>query len=346
MNGKLWLYVGDKSAWRGVGAAGCLALDSVCDADLPGRVIGRDMVAFPDHIDLWSAEESCYSLGQIYADAMFARHPKRLWARMGPNEQHPADAATARRWGAFEGGVASVVWAHGEAYIAGNWSVGTPEAAIFCAWLQAFVLWAKPGNREWLVGYHGYTDGATDAYWLEQRPWTIWKPCLEARGMRLPRMIMTEAGFDAGPVENNGYRDRIGSEAYARYLAALPALVPECEAFCIYLCGTIDPAKWASFDIAGDEVVLAAVADANRKESPMAWDRERVWNAYANQLAQVPAFEKYRASHPELGDWIDDAEYDRGGLRLRGAAGGLVFARIGDWGNVRHATKVEALPKA
>lgn len=79
---------------------------------------------------------------------------------------------------------------------------------------------------------------------------------------------------------------------------------------------------------------------------PETWDRAKVWADYRTRLDVTPAFEKYRAAHPELGDWIDASEYDVGPYRLRGAAGGLVFARIGNWGNVRHATYLSALPLA
>jgi len=361
MAGRLYLYVGDKSAWRDVGAAGCLALDSACDANLPGQVLGRDMVAFPDSIALPPTEQGCFEFGKRLAESMFARHPKRLWGRMGPNEQHPKDSAMARRWGALEGGVAQVTWRCLETYVGLNCSYGTLEADRFCDWLQAFVLWAKPGNSPWLVGYHGYTDGKTDAYYLAQRPWTLWKPYLEQRGLRLPRMMMTEAGYDKGPTDPpycNGYKANLSSEDYATYLRGLPLLVPECEAFCIYLSGTIDPDKWWSFDVADDSVVLAAIRETNRRETPMSqtivktpeqlaheiWDSAWRWRDLPGAVGYNPdcAIGQYRESNALLGMPLS-GEFDRPPPRenellpapwpyvCQVFSGGIVLARKGDW---------------
>jgi len=359
---KLWLYLGsstfDAADARSLLAGGALLLNDACRRapNLGGYLIGRDMLAFPDNVPFGPTEAAAYRNGTDRALDMFNRYPVKLSARMGCNEPGVKTLEVARLQGAFEAGAGDVCWRKGEDYVGGNWAYGNPEldgdpthAAIVVEWLRAYRKWSP--RSKFIIGYHGYRrarDDAlalADATWLERRPFDWWKPAILAAGLAMPDVTMTEGGLDAGPVKNNGYRDQLGSERYAAYLRALPALVPEATAFCLFVySGTAD---WASFDYSDDAVVKAAIRETNKKgETPMpeTWDRAKVWAGYKARLDAFPAFDKYQAFHPELGGWIDAAEYDVGPYRLRGAAGGLIWARIGDWGNVRHATYLNGLP--
>jgi len=367
---KLWLYLGsstfDAADARALNAGGALLLDGACRRapNLSGYFIGRSMLDFPDNVPFGTTEADAYQNGKVRALEMFNRYPMKLSARMGPNEPGIRTIEGARLQGAFEAGTGDVCWRMGEDYVGSTWAYGNPEldgdpthAALVVEWLRTYRKWSP--RSKLIIGYHGYrrsrddAQALADATWFERRPFDWWKPAILAAGLDMPDVIMTESGYDAGVVESNGYRDRLGSERYARYLAALPLLVPEATAFCIF--GYRITQDWIDrgFDYADDAVVLAAIADVNTaatppEETPMpvAWDRAREWADYQKRLSVAPAFEKYRAAHPELGDWIDEAEYDDDPYRLRGAAGGLVWARIGDWGNVRHATYLGQLPLA
>lgn len=361
--GRLWFYCSradglTRQAIERCNPGGLLGLGPdtlpLADAYPDKYFIYRDIELFPNGcIRLEWDIDRCYFEGNIRGLALqdrIAGHAVK--AVMGVNEPHPSDEADAERVGIFEAGWASLVTGTRlrpavDAVVV-NYGQGWPERNIATATWRGFQNRFDGNLSRVKLGYHGYrrhvnpfaAQAAVNDY--ERRPW--------AHGgwpMGLP-VIMTEAGFDSGaPNYTNGYRGNLTSAEYAGYLKSLPFLVPEGLGFCIYLLNTADWVKWHSFDIFGDEVVLAAIAEANKKgdiSMPEAWDRAAVLAAYRARLDVVPAFDKYQAAHPELGGWIDAAEYDVGPYRLRGACGGLVWARIGDWGNVRHATYLAQLP--
>lgn len=280
-------------------------------------------------------------------------HIRRINAWMLGNEPTVKENLDAWCWGAFDA-AASVVFAEqGKTYVGGNFAMGTPEPEVFAAYWQGYATYGGVPSSP--VGYHGYSDGETASRWLERRPWELWLPELVKLGLPMPRIIFTEAGFDRG----GGYRwYGIPSEMYADYLAQLPELCPQLLGACVFGYGMTDDWVQRGFDIRGDSVVLAGMAHAKKgREIPMAdYNRDQVWQDYARRLSLVPAFEKYRAMHPELGDWTDGSEYDVKPYRFRGAAGGLVYAKLfyndkgevvgGDWANVRHATRFDELPLA
>jgi len=370
---QLWLYLGsstfDSADARSLLAGGALLLDSACRraANLGGYLIGRDMVAFPDNVPFGNDEALAYANGAARMREFYERYPMKLSARMGCNEPGIKTLAVARLQGAFEAGAGDVCWRMGEDYVGGNWAYGNPEldgdpthAAIVVEWMRAYRKWS-PRSRL-IIGYHGYrkaqddAQALADATWFERRPFDWWKPALVAAGLEWPSVICTEGGYDAGPVADNGYRDRLGSERYARYLKSLPAIAPECTAFCIFIySGTAD---WQSFDYSNDVVVKAAIAETNRKETPMSqtivktpeqlaheiWDSAWRWRDLPGAVGYNPdcAIGQYRESNALLGMPLS-GEFDRPPPRenellpapwpyvCQVFSGGIVLARKGDW---------------
>ena len=363
MSGRLWPYIGratfDSADVRDLSAGGALLLDDACRRapNLGGYLIGRSMLAFPDNVRFGPDEQLAYRNGSDRALEMFNRYPVKLSARMGCNEPGVKTLEVARLQGAFEAGVGDVCWRMGEDYVGGNWACGNPEldgdpthAAIVVEWLRTYRKWSP--RSKLVIGYHGYRKSENDALaladatWYERRPFDWWKPAILAAGLDMPDVIMTESGFDAGPVENNEYRDRLGSERYAAYLRGLP-LVPECRAFCLYLYTTVDPAKWASFDYSDDAVVKSAIRETNAKgETPMAtndlaheiWDECWRWRDRPGAAGYNPntAIGHYREINPGYGMPLS-AEFDgRVGsapwsVVIQVFAGGVILARKGDW---------------
>ncbi len=367
MSGRIRPYIDsgaiDLAAYRALGSGGALLHNNGLKTApmFGGELVGRDSVAFPDGIALPATEKECYDLGAERMGEFYQRWPYPLSGRMGANEDNPVTIGGAGRRGAFEGGAASVCWAHGEAYYAANFSYGGPPTEIVVAWAQGFQRWApiRPAGARLVLAYHGYRKPGGRVVDFERRPFDdcpeheSWRTALSRLGLwnMFDRVEMTEDGVDAGPEagDANGYKGQMTSEEFGAIIRGRPELVPECAAFYEYLFTTISPERWWSFDYADDAVVKSVIRETNQKgETPMleAWDRAKVWADYRARSDEFPAFDKYLPQHPELGGWIDDAEYDVGGIRLRGAAGGLVWARIGDWGNVRHATYLAQLPLA
>lgn len=332
--------------------------------------IARSQATFFDCPNLYGLTlDDCYSIGQSMARVMLSRCYRptvKCW--MGPNEASPTTIIGAEQRGAFEAGVASIVHRDTSAdYAAFHFSTGTTEADLFVAAWRTFARLCPHLDRVVLC-YHGYARAreaavrAAEVALFERRPFDdtpdrgpSWRTATLAAGLPWSKRIMiTEGLFDAGAIDQNGYREQIGSEVYASIIRGAPVLVPECEAVVVFVCGGTDDWVERGFDILGDDVVLDAIAETNaaatppREETPMptTWNPAQVWAGYQERLSRVRAFDKYLATHLELGGWIDADEYDVGDYRLRGACGGLVYARIGDWGNVRHATFLASLPKA
>jgi len=80
------------------------------------------------------------------------------------------------------------------------------------------------------------------------------------------------------------------------------------------------------------------------------YDRNTVWFDYQKLYGPLPALQKVRAEHPELGDAIErDAngspiEHDYGKYRVAFHAGGVAWVEIDNWGNRGAATKIEDFP--
>jgi len=154
--------------------------------------------------------------------------------------------------------------------VAMNYGQGWPERGVATATWRGFQNRFDGDLSRVILGYHGYRH-YVDSFLarqsigdFERRPWAHggWPDGLRA--------LMTEAGLDTGAAGYaNGYRTAWTSAEYAAYLKGLPQLVPEAMGFCVYLCGTVDPDKWRSFDILGDAVVLDAIAETNGRRTPM-----------------------------------------------------------------------------
>lgn len=69
-------------------------------------------------------------------------------------------------------------------------------------------------------------------------------------------------------------------------------------------------------------------------------DRNRLWADFK----AFPAFDRFRADHPELGDALEDHERDYGGYRVRFFAGGIIGCKVGDWANIQIWKSKEELP--
>lgn len=71
------------------------------------------------------------------------------------------------------------------------------------------------------------------------------------------------------------------------------------------------------------------------------YNRDRVWQDFRT----FPAFDRVRAANPGLGDALGP-ERDYGDIRVRFYAGGIIWARIGDWDNTKVARRLTDLPLA
>jgi len=211
--------------------------------------------------------DDCYQAGCVMAGRVISMYGHLAAITHWMLENEPP-ASEAERWGAFDAGAADTFGSLGRIYVAGNWSYGVPEAPDFVIYwrtLQSMRLADYP----MVLGYHGYTKGNPNgARYLERRPWTMWKPALEAAGLSLPSaIIMTEAGYDRETYPN-GYRHNWTSEQYSDYLQKLPELVPEALGFVVFGYGMTD--DWGEeqkgFDIEGDATVLAGMAAAKGEE--------------------------------------------------------------------------------
>jgi hypothetical protein len=230
--------------------------------DYPNKfTIGRSYIEFPDNREIPTTLESAATMGFLSAKAMLLRYSNiRPTAWMTINERHPNGVNSARNLGAYEAGAASYIHSQGFDYVAGNWSVGTPEPEIIIAYLEGWDrhyggIHTDGSHVFW--GYHGYKDGKTEAWYMERRPFDIIK------NTRWP-WIMSEAGFDAGPgfPNDNGFQNRIGEVAYANYIRDLPSLVPECMGFCLYLLQSHDP-KWDTFEFIQSNEIASAIRNIN-----------------------------------------------------------------------------------
>ncbi len=230
--------------------------------DYPDKfTIGRSYIEFPDDRAIPTTLESAATMGFLSAKAMLLRYSNvRPTAWMTVNERHPGGVNSARNLGAYEAGAASYIHSQGFDYIAGNWSVGTPELEILNAYLEGWErqyggIHTDGSHVFW--GYHGYSDGQTAVRYMERRPFDIIK------NTRWP-WIMTEAGFDAGPKfpNDNGFQTWIGEEKYAEYISKLPALVPECMGFCLYLLQSHD-SKWDTFEFIQSQIIASTIREVN-----------------------------------------------------------------------------------
>lgn len=328
MSGKIWLYVlvpsnAVRAAIRRCNPGGLLLMDEamVLADEFPDLdTIGRSQATFSDNIVLPADDKSCHDYGKQLAGIMFARFWRpniRAW--MGPNEMNPKTPEQARRYGAFDAGVAEMVHERRRVYIKGNWATGNPEAAEVVAYEQSYREhyqgYYADGSHV-ILGYHGYTDGDDDPRWRERRPWDIWRPALRAAGLEMPPVIMTEAGFDNAVQDANGYRHNWDSEHYATYLRALPRLAQECRAFCVFCAGATEDWAARGFEILGDDTVLAAIAEVNRQEDePMPtptpttdlaheiWDLAWRWPELPPTAGYNPntAIAAYRSQHGMVG---------------------------------------------
>jgi len=346
-----------RAAVRRMNPDAMLLLDNALPwaAELPDvYTIFRCYGLFPDNLTLPTTPDECFARGIEKGMALaYLVKFSGVKAVVGLNERHPANQYDAERIGAFEAGVASVVVPRGLDFVAFNWSVGYSHAdRVAWAWaeLRRRCIALYLDMEGIILGYHGYTKTGQDAGvdWMENRPEIFYCAEFNLQGIPWPEWGLTECGYDNGVQDANGWRHNIGEAADAAYLRRLPSLTPRAKFRCIFAWRCTDDWAAKGFEVEGAALVEQAITETNAEVTPMpeTWDRSAIWASYQSRLSVFPAFEKYLAYHPELGGWIDAAEYDVGGIRLRGAAGGLVWARIGDWGNVRHATYLAQLPLA
>ena len=67
--------------------------------------------------------------------------------------------------------------------------------------------------------------------------------------------------------------------------------------------------------------------------------RNRLWSDYMG----FPAFQRFRADHPELGEALEEGERDYARYRVKFYAGGIIYAVRGEWDNIHIATTKEEL---
>jgi len=310
--------------------------------------IGRSMELMRGFV-LPDTEAACVDAGRAQAQRVvsaYRMYPKvRAWMLI--NEPTMDSVDEARRFAAFDAGASYVFDGEGKLYIAGNWAMGTPEPEIIVAYALAFLEWDSHDFGGVVWGYHGYTNGRYAAKWLERRPWELWQPALAALDITMPPIVFTECGYDNGV----GYRGRQGVTASCcpDYLRQLPALTPEAIGRCVF--GYRMTADWATWDLAGDETVIAAIAEINAAAATPPpppnggdimptdlaheiWDMAFRWPELPKPGGYNPntAIGAYREGHPMLGMPLSN-EYTRDTwpVVMMTFAGGVVLSRRSDW---------------
>jgi len=266
-----------------------------------------------------------------------------LWE--GPNEPVAFTVAQAQALDAFTARLADLFHDNGLRLVGINFSTGHP----------AFEMWALLGNALSKVDFLGRRSYACEEPWFGQDQW--WHPyrlvedvaAIRDAGLRVPPIVLGETGIDrAGNPDTDGWRARgVSREEYTtlltQYALRLGSLVPELEIVTPFVWLSTG---WPSFDIDRDTSAMLvakwspsqAVPDAEPKPSVSL--EERIRNA-AWQLRGVPynpdaAFAKYAREH-DLGAPLTTEAYGHvEGYALQAFVGGIVYAKVGDWGNVMH----------
>jgi len=307
-------------------------------------VLGR--MVWPDDSD----KRHVYS-GAAGAEAWFAdfwptaRQMGAITLWEGPNEPVAFTVAQAQALDAFTARLADLFHDNGLRLVGINFSTGHP----------AFEMWALLGNALSKVDFLGRHSYACEEPWFGQDQW--WQPyrlvedvaAIRDAGLCVPPIILGETGIDrAGNPDTDGWRARgVSREEYTtlltQYALRLGSLVPELEIVAPFVWLSTG---WPSFDIDRDTSAMLvakwgpsqAVPDAELAPSvPL---EERIRNA-AWQLRGVPynpdaAFAKYAREHG-LGAPLSVEAYGQvDGYALQAFVGGIVYARVGDWGNVIH----------
>lgn len=305
---------------------------------------------------------------------MCLNHPsnKYLNGWQSLNESYTGGQERCQKVAAFDGYFAAYMEPKNRWALVGNIAVGNPPDDNDIKYLAPVLK-----RRNTILLYHAYSHRRhpNEAYTVFR--YRRWLPILAAEGVHNPRIMLGEIGHEPG-----GWR-RLGVSC-AQYVTDMRWWAVGWRADGIigtniftfrdndqYDQKDPDDHGWDNFDIMGETKLVKGLGRINAnnphplpilpypyqqqeeepQEAPMNdYYRDQVWAIYQRQLAQMPAFQKFRAGHGELGDPIGRTEkgvpleFDRGQYRLSLYAGGIVYAKIGDWGNVKIATTMDELP--
>lgn len=239
-------------------------------AELPSvYTIYRSYALVPDGLVLSDTPDECFAQGVEVGMALaYEIAGTGVKACMALNERQPGNQYDAARIGAFEAGVASVVAPRGFDFVAFNWSVGyryADRVAVAWAELRRRCLAAGVDMRRVILGVHGYTATAQDrdAPWYENRAHIFYQAEFNIQGIPWPEWALTEAGFDNGIQNANGWRHNLTEADYAAYLRRLPGLTPQAKFRTLFAWRCTDDWKQNGFEIEDATLVEQAIAETN-----------------------------------------------------------------------------------
>jgi hypothetical protein len=220
-------------------------------------------------------------------------------------------------------------------------------------------MWQHLGNALGKVDFLGRHSYACEEPWFGHEQW--WHPyrlvedvkAIRNAGLRVPPIILGETGIDrAGDPDTDGWRGSgdgrpVDRNTYTTLLVQfalrLGSLVPELM--------TVIPFVWLStgwpsfdHDRETSEMLVTkytpSVAVPDPIPAPSESVEDRVRNA-AWQLRGIPynpdaAFARYAREHGLGAPLTIEAYGQVDGYALQAYVGGIVYAKVGDWGNVKH----------
>ena len=325
-------------------------------------------------------EKQCYDYGREKALFIVGAGPGAHFPGvthfMGTCESKLDEVMDGRRLGAFDAGCTDVFLAAGFGYCGLNSSMGKPESTsaptrkpVIEAYFLSLSQWSE--NWEWvlktgynqlalhnglpilIIGYHMYQTPGVDSQYLSLRPWAFWKPDLWNLGLIMPPILGTEAGVDKVGV--GGYRKvfpAAASENYGGWISVWPSHHKEAIGGCFYgvLMGESNTESWhdRGFDFEEDEIVVQAMATANRNFVPPATNgfgskMDDLWRPVQQRIWNTPAFKKMWLKNQDIGSVVS-VEFDYGGYRLQQYEYAWIWAKIGDWGNCHVARTRDEMP--
>ena len=269
-----------------------------------------------------------------------------LWE--GPNEPAIWNEDDAAKLDAFTTRLAALFYDNGKRLVGLNFSTGHPDFGLWRCLGAALAAMPYMGRHCYSLAepWFSYND-LTHAYRLVQDVKTI-----RDLGYRVPPIIVNETGIDrGGGATTDGWNGTGGgrplsADTYttllAQYALRLVSRVPEVTVISPFVWLSTG---WPSFDIpqAASAMLLEkwtpSLAVPDVEPEPSVSLEERIRNA-AWGLRGVPynpdaAFAKYAREHGLGAPLSIEAYGPVDGYALQAFVGGVVYAKVGDWSNVK-----------
>ncbi|GEM_PF-2035658 len=318
-----------------------------CDAGVP--ILGR--MVWPEDSDKAHVADGAAGAEAWFADFWStARQMGGITLWEGPNEPAIWDEGNAAALDAFTARLAHLFYDNGLRLVGLNFSTGHPEFGLWRCFGASLAAMPYMGRHSYTVSSPWF-DAADvwHAFRLEQDVKAI-----RGAGFRVPPIIVGETGIDrAGGPTTDGWQARgVDANTYttllAQYALRLASRVPEVV--------VISPFVWLSTGWPSFDIYREASAQLVEKWQPVACDpaplpdpeppdlgltvAERVrlaaWNLRGVPYNPDAAFAKYAREHGLGAPLTVEAYGQVEGYALQAFVGGVAYAAIGDWANVKH----------